>query len=257
MRDVNILKSNGVDVDQSLELFGDMETYNETLEEFLANVDQKLSDIEKYKEASDMANYAILVHSLKSDSKYLGFTKLAELSYNHEMASKANNVEFVYVNYESLMNEAKRIVEVASSYLGKEVNIKVFNENTNNVQKDKTILVVDDSTIISTFVQKIFNDTYNVLIANDGKEALNIISTNDNIVAMLLDLNMPNVNGFEVLDYFRNNGLFKKIPVSIITGEDSKENIERAFQYPIADVLSKPFNERDIKRVVEKTLENI
>lgn len=257
MRDVNILKSNGVDVDQSLELFGDMETYNETLEEFLANVDQKLSDIEKYKEASDMANYAILVHSLKSDSKYLGFTKLAELAYNHEMASKANNVEYVYVNYDILMNEAKRIVEVASSYLGKEVNVKVFNQNTNNTQKDKTILVVDDSTIISTFVQKIFNDTYNVLIANDGKEALNIIATNDNIVAMLLDLNMPNVNGFEVLDYFRNNGLFKRIPVSIITGEDSKENIDRAFQYPIADVLSKPFNERDIKRVVEKTLVNI
>ncbi|MBP3766429.1 MAG: response regulator [Bacilli bacterium] len=257
MRDVNILKSNGVDVDQSLELFGDMETYNETLEEFLANVDQKLSDIERYKEASDMANYAILVHSLKSDSKYLGFTKLAELSYNHEMASKANNVEYVYVNYDILMNEAKRIVEVASSYLGREVNVKVFSENTSNVQKDKTILVVDDSTIISTFVQKIFNDTYNVLIANDGKEALNIIATNDNIVAMLLDLNMPNVNGFEVLDYFRNNGLFKKIPVSIITGEDSKENIERAFNYPIADVLSKPFNERDIKRVVEKTLANI
>lgn len=257
MRDVNILKSNGVDVDQSLELFGDMETYNETLEEFLANVDQKLSDIEKYKEASDMANYAILVHSLKSDSKYLGFTKLAELSYNHEMASKANNVEYVYVNYDILMNEAKRIVDVASSYLGKEVTVKVFENNTANVQKDKTILVVDDSTIISTFVQKIFNDTYNVLIANDGKEALNIIATNDNIVAMLLDLNMPNVNGFEVLDYFRNNGLFKRIPVSIITGEDSKENIDRAFQYPIADVLSKPFNERDIKRVVEKTLENI
>ena len=72
---------------------------------------------------------------------------------------------------------------------------------------------------------------------------------------MLLDLNMPNVNGFEVLEYFRTNSLFTKIPVSIITGEDSRENIERAFTYPIADVLSKPFNERDVKRVVEKTIQ--
>ena len=71
---------------------------------------------------------------------------------------------------------------------------------------------------------------------------------------MLLDLNMPNVNGFEVLDYFKANSLFNKIPVSIITGEDSKENVDRAFEYPIADVLSKPFNERDVKRVVEKTI---
>lgn len=256
MKDVNILKNNGVDVDQSLELFGDMETYNETLEEFLNGVDEKLSNIEKYKEASDMANYAILVHSLKSDSKYLGFTKLAELSYNHEMASKANNADYVYVNYDALMDEAKRIIKVASEYMGKDVHISAFEENT-NVVKDKSILIVDDSSIISNFVKKIFNDTYNVLIATDGKEALNQIATNDNIAAMLLDLNMPNVNGFEVLEYFKNNGLFAKIPVSIITGEDSKENVERAFNYPIADVLSKPFNERDIKRVLEKTLGNI
>lgn len=256
MKDVNILKNNGVDVDQSLELFGDMETYNETLEEFLNGVDEKLSNIEKYKESSDMANYAILVHSLKSDSKYLGFTKLAELSYNHEMASKANNTDYVYVNYDALMEEAKRIIKVASEYMGKDVHISAFEENT-NVVKDKSILIVDDSSIISNFVKKIFNDTYNVLIATDGKEALNQIATNDNIAAMLLDLNMPNVNGFEVLEYFKNNGLFAKIPVSIITGEDSKENVERAFNYPIADVLSKPFNERDIKRVLEKTLGNI
>ncbi len=252
--DVNILKNNGVDVDQSLELFGDMETYNETLEEFLNGVNEKLDNIEKYKEASDMANYAILVHSLKSDSKYLGFTKLAELSYNHEMASKANNIDYVYVNYDILMDEARRIVKVASEYMGKEVKLNVA-ENNDNTPKDQTILVVDDSSIISNFVKKIFNDTYNVLIATDGKEALNIISTNDNIVAMLLDLNMPNVNGFEVLEYFRNNSLFTKIPVAIITGEDSRENINRAFTYPIADVLSKPFNERDVKRVVEKTIQ--
>ena len=257
MKDVNILKQNGIDVDSSLELFGDMETYDDTLGEFLVGINEKLSNIAKFKEASDMANYAILVHSLKSDSKYLGFTKLAELSYNHEMASKANNSDYVYINYDALMNEAKRIVNVASHYMGQEVSVKVFDNNTQPVNKDKTILVVDDSTIISSFIQKIFNDTYNVMIANDGKEALNIIATNDNIVAMLLDLNMPNVNGFAVLDYFRQNSLFTKIPVSIITGEDSKENIERAFTYPIADVLSKPFNERDIKRVVEKTLENI
>ena len=253
MKDANFLISNGIDINQSLELFGDMETYNETLEDFLSSVEGKLNDIKKYKEVSDMNNYAILVHSLKSDSKYLGFTKLAELSYNHEMESKANNVDYVYDNYESLMEEAKHIIKIVEEYLGKEGTVKVF-EQKNSV-KDKTILVVDDSSLIRTFIQKIFNDTYNVIIASDGMEALNIISSNDNIVAMLLDLNMPNVNGFEVLEYFKARGLFAKIPVSVITGEDTRENIERASSYPIADVLAKPFNERDVKRVVEKTLE--
>ncbi len=254
MKDVNLLTSNGVNVDQSLELFGDMDTYNDTLEEFLAGVGEKIENIKKYKEASDMANYAILVHSLKSDSKYLGFTKLAELSYNHEMQSKANNVDYVYANYDELMQEAQRIVKLVEEYLGKKAEVKVF-EQPSNVEKDKTILVVDDSSIIRTFIQRVFNDTYNVMIANDGREALEIVNSNQNIVAMLLDLNMPNVNGFEVLEYFKTNGLFTKIPVSIITGDDSKETVTRAFTYPIADVLAKPFNERDVKRVVEKTLE--
>lgn len=61
---------------------------------------------------------------------------------------------------------------------------------------------------------------------------------------------MPNVDGFEVLEYFKNNNLFTKIPVAIVTGDDSKETVNKAFAYPIVDVLNKPFNERDIKRIV-------
>ena len=55
----------------------------------------KLNDLNNYKEASDAYNYAILAHSLKSDARYLGFTKLAELAYNHEMAGKNNDIDFI------------------------------------------------------------------------------------------------------------------------------------------------------------------
>ena len=48
MKDVNLLTSNGVNVDQSLELFGDMDTYNDTLEEFLAGVGEKIEDLRKF-----------------------------------------------------------------------------------------------------------------------------------------------------------------------------------------------------------------
>ena len=118
MKDVNILISNGVNVDASLELFGDMEMYDETISDFLNCVSKKLNDIKKYKEASDMSNYAILVHSLKSDAKYLGFTKLAELAYNHELKSKENDISYVYNNYSALMDEANRIINVAREYMG-------------------------------------------------------------------------------------------------------------------------------------------
>jgi CheY-like chemotaxis protein len=253
MKDVNLLISNGVDINSSLELFGDMETYNETLEDFLASAEEKLQQIQTYKETSDMPNYAILVHSLKSDSKYLGFTKLAELSYQHEMESKANNFNYVYDNYNELMTEANRIVNLVKQYLGKEYE-KVTNEPAKQPIKikDKAILVVDDSTLVRNLIQKVFNDEFEVILASDGKEALDFIETNntDNVLGVLLDLNMPNVDGFEVLEYFKNNNLFTKIPVAIVTGDDSKETVNKAFAYPIVDVLNKPFNERDIKRIV-------
>ena len=248
MKDVNLLINNGVDVNASLELFGDIDTYNETLEDFLNTVDEKIGNMTKYKEESDMKNYAILVHSLKSDARYLGFTKLAELSYNHEMQSKANNDIYVYDNYDELINETNRIIDLVGEYLGKE---KLTRENdVNEKHLDKKILVVDDSDIIRNLLKKMFNDEYEIITADDGQEALDIISKNNDLFGVLLDLNMPNVNGFAVLDYFKQNSLFSKIPVAIITGDDSKETIEKAFTYTIVDVLSKPFNEMNVRRVI-------
>ena len=251
MKDVNILKANGINLEKSLELFGDINTYNETLETFLGEIDEKIANIKKYKEVADMANYAILVHSLKSDAKYFGFDKLAELSYQHELESKANNIYYVYEHFDELMNETYRILNVVRKYFGQE---PVKKEVTQQLVKDKAILVVDDSNVISSFIKKIFNDVYDVIIAKDGVEALTMVQTNGRIVGMLLDLNMPNVNGFQVLEYFKANNLFEKIPVSIITGLGNDDFINKAREYPIIDVLRKPFNERDIKTVVEKTV---
>lgn len=254
MKDVSLLVRNGVNVDGSLELFGDMDMYNETLNDFLKSVDKKLADIKRYKEASDMPNYAILVHSLKSDSKYLGFTKLAELAYSHELKSKDKDITYVYNHYDELMVEASRIVNLVKEYMGLPTNGP--SETVKPVVKDKTILVVDDSNIIRNFIKKIFNDQYEVIVANDGREAIDAVELNPNvnIVAMLLDLNMPNINGFEVLEYFDKHSLFSRVPVSIVTGDDYRETVAKVFAYPVVDILTKPFNERDIKQIVEKTV---
>lgn len=255
MKDVNLLISNGIDVNGSLDLFGDIATYNDTLKDFLDASTSKLNDIKKYKEASDMANYSILVHSLKSDSKYLGFTKLADLSYQHEMESKANNTDYIYANYDMLMEEASRVINIVRSYFGEEQ--VVIAEKEIPTVKDKSILVVDDSNLICTFIDKVFNNNFEVIVASDGKEAIEVLGNTslDKLVGVLLDLNMPNVDGFAVLEYFKEKGLFAKIPVSIITGDDAKETITKAFTYPIVDILSKPFNERDVKRVIDKSID--
>ncbi len=276
MLNVDFLKENGVDVDKSLELFGDMQTYNDTVGEFLLGVSQKIPKLEEYKNAKDMNNYAIYVHSLKSDARYFGFTKLAELAYNQEMKSKAGDVYYIYDTYDELMSEVDRLTHVVKQYLGKEavgsggeddineslektelLGEKAEDVSLGEVYNEPTILVADDSNIVRNFVSRIFSDTYKVGVAKDGKEALDIIKANqgnDSIKAILLDLNMPEVDGFAVLDYMKKNKLFTKMPVSIISGDSSKETIDKAFTYQIVDMIKKPFNDIDIKRVVERTI---
>ena len=251
--DVNILIQGGVDINSALELLGDMDTYNETLQDFLSEIDNKLAKIKEYKEAQDMENYAILVHSLKSDSKYLGFVKLADLAYNHEMASKAKDVRFVIGSYDALIAEANRVLEVLKKYTSgtKAPTISLVT----NVDNSKKILVADDSNLIRSFVQKMVPEEYTVLVANDGEEAIKIVSQEAiHLKGVLLDLNMPKVDGFQVLDFFKSNGLFGNVPVTIITGDDSKDTVLKAFDYPIVDVLNKPFTESDVRNVVNKMI---
>lgn len=257
MKDVNLLTSNGVNVEKSLELFGDMEMYDATLNDFLSAVDEKLANLKRFRETGDMPNYAIEVHALKSDARYLGFVSLADLAYQFELKSKANDIMFIYENYKTLLDEAIRVTNLSRKYLGMEVRENLINDMISG-PKSEAILVVDDSNLVANFVKKIFDDRFDVYIANDGAKAIEIINgaNRDKIKCCLLDLNMPNVNGFEVLEYFKNNNLFVKIPVSIITGNDTRDQVENAFNYPIVDLLSKPFNERDVKRIIEKTLQN-
>ena len=118
--DRSYLEENGVDVEKGLELLGDMDLYNETMEDFLNEINEKYPKAKGFKEANDMPNYAILVHSIKSDSKYLGFTKLAELAYEHELKSKDNDIDFVNNNFSSLEDEINRIINIVKTYLGKE-----------------------------------------------------------------------------------------------------------------------------------------
>ena len=64
-----------------------------------------------------MTDYAILVHALKSDSKYLGFKALADIAYVHEIASKTNNVDEVNNKYELLIKEVEKVTDIAKKYL--------------------------------------------------------------------------------------------------------------------------------------------
>ncbi len=115
---LDLLASNGIDVEKGIELLGDIETYNEMLKDFLSEAQKKIIKLNAYREANDMENYAILAHSFKTDAKYFGFTKLIDISYNHEIESKNKNIEYINNNYRELDNELNRILTILRKYLG-------------------------------------------------------------------------------------------------------------------------------------------
>ena len=263
MRDTEFLKNNGVNLDSALELLGDLSFYDETLEQFIEENKTRLVNIAKYRQEGNMPEYAILVHSLKSDAKYLGFTDLANIAFEHEMASKANDINKVNERFNDFVNIYNKYAKVAFEYLQtekKEVAPQASTQATTvpaqTTDTEKKIIVADDSPIISSIVEKSFDGKYKVLVASNGQQAIDYIKVNDanSIVALLLDLNMPEVDGFAVLDYFLANDLFDKIPVCIITGDVEKERIDRAFTYGIVDVLPKPFTMDSVRNVVEKVI---
>lgn len=126
------------------------------------------------------------------------------------------------------------------------------------------ILIVDDSSIIRNSLKRIFQNDYEILMAKNGNEAINIITENvinssytgknKNIVGILLDLVMPMSDGFVVLDFMKNFNLFNKIPVAIISGDETKETRKKVYEYEIVDMLEKPFNTETIRKRLGKII---
>lgn len=286
MKSIEFLKRNGVDLNKSLELFEDIETYNETLRGFNKSVDDKVEQLKKYLEDEEMPNYAIFVHSLKSDCKYFGFMKLANIAFEQEMASKDGNITFVKEHFQELKDEVDKVKRVVSEYLeenqDENTSSKFLDINTDETPSETTlseedsitpviaanldinsendiILVADDSEVVRAFVEKAFNEKYEIAFASDGEETLKIIKANEKnnkIKAILLDLNMPKVDGFAVLEYMSEAKLFSKMPVTVISGDSSKEAVSRAFTYAIVDMVTKPFSEQKIREAVEKAIKS-
>ena len=110
------------------------------------------------------------------------------------------------------------------------------------------ILIVDDEEINRVILKGLFQDEYQIIEAGNGQEAIARIEENQNIVLILLDIVMPIMNGFGVLEYMKGLDLLEKIPVILITGETVIDSDDQAYAYGVADVMHKPFYPHIVKR---------
>ena len=115
----------------------------------------------------------------------------------------------------------------------------------------KSILIVDDSSIIRNYLQKAIGDKYDTVLVDGGAKAIESIPTGKYDL-VLLDLMMPGIDGFGVLDFIKSNGI--SIPVIIISGDTTKETIDRAFTYNVVDMIEKPFSDKVIVDKIDRIL---
>ena len=123
------------------------------------------------------------------------------------------------------------------------------------LQNKSQILLVDDSKMNRMLLREILGDGYRILEAENGQECLETLRAEaGNIALVLLDINMPGMDGFEVLKAMNANHTIEDTPVIMISSEDSDAAIRRSYELGASDYVNRPFDARIVYRRVTNTI---
>ena len=116
------------------------------------------------------------------------------------------------------------------------------------------ILIADDSAMNRAILVEMLGDGYDVIEAENGREAVRVLQTAPEIDLLLLDIMMPEMDGFEVLEQMKRYGWIDEVPVVMISAENGSAYVERAYDLGATDFISRPFDMAIVRRRVTNTL---
>ena len=122
------------------------------------------------------------------------------------------------------------------------------------MNKRQKILIVDDAKFNRDILKEFLGETYDYLEAENGNQAVQIMEENPGIDLMLLDINMPQMDGFEVLKWMKLSQCIEETPVIMISSEESVETMRKAYEMGITDYITRPFDSVIVKKRVQNTL---
>ena len=123
------------------------------------------------------------------------------------------------------------------------------------MDKRQKILIVDDAEFNREILKEFLGEVYSYLEAENGIQAIRILEENPEIDLMLLDVNMPQMNGFEVLEWMNQLHWIDETPVIMISSEGSVDAMRKAYEMGITDYITRPFDSVIVKKRVQNTLE--
>ena len=117
----------------------------------------------------------------------------------------------------------------------------------------KAIMVVDDSATMRSLVQSYLSGMgdYEVVEARSGFEALKLLPTK-NIDLILTDINMPDINGLELINFVKNSPIYRQIPMIVITTERGEADRQRGLALGAREYLVKPFSSEELRDAVNR-----
>lgn len=116
------------------------------------------------------------------------------------------------------------------------------------------ILIVDDSEVNRAMLMDILGNEYDYMEAEDGAQAIQILQENLNLDLVLLDITMPKIDGFSVLECMNEFHWIDEIPVVMITATEDRSSMERCYNLGVTDYIRRPFDTYIVRRRVQNTL---
>jgi diguanylate cyclase (GGDEF)-like protein len=127
--------------------------------------------------------------------------------------------------------------------------------NNININKKPVILLIDDMTTNLLLLNNLLKDEYEIKIAKNGQKAIEIALSDVQIDLILLDIMMPNLDGYEVCKILKNSEQTKNIPIIFVTAKDSQEDEEYGLNLGAIDYITKPFKKTIVKLRVRNQIE--
>lgn len=117
----------------------------------------------------------------------------------------------------------------------------------------KHVLVVDDVTTNLRYIGEILKEEYMLTMAKSGSQALKLMEKNVPDI-ILLDIKMPEMDGFELLEIIKNDDRYKQIPVVFLTADNEADNVEKSIGLGASDLIKKPFRPDEMLDRIAKVL---
>lgn len=219
---------------------GDEEFYKEILLSYCNGC--KMDEMQKYCDEGDYENYRILIHALKSMSKSIGASELSEKARLLEEAAKNNDGDYIDGHHRLVAAEYRILVKKISAVFG-----------AGSEGEQKRIVVVDDDVMSLRIADKMLGKKYKMRCIKSCSDAIKYLSGNSADL-VLLDVNMPEMSGFEVLEILKSDESTKNIPVIFLTGDEDEDALKKGIEAGAMGFIKKPFSAGDVIERIEKAI---